>query len=309
MASPFLGSVVAALLAAATGVLVPGGSVPAAAAAACPAAAGVTVIVDYNEIGGPTRAGCDADGGGRSASQVFPDAGFPLEYHPRQPGYVCKVTGLPDDRPCLENDSFWSLWWSDGESGRWSFSNQGVGGLTVPEGGYVAFAWHEGSGNAQPPDVVPTPRESPEPSPEPSDDGGSGGDDGNGGGNGSGNGGNQGGNQGDNTPAGSSASTTAPSTSAAPTTTAATESAAQSASPDRRKKRRDREREEPSATTTPSEAVPAADEITDGPPPSDLATDSSGDDDGALSTWIGLGLAVLVLGAAGLVTVLRRRAG
>lgn len=311
MASRILGPVVAALLAAAAGVLVPGGSAPAAAAAvaACPGAAGVTVIVDYNEIGGPTRAGCDADGGGKSASQVFPDAGFPLEYHPRQPGYVCKVTGLPDDRPCLENDSFWSLWWSDGESGRWSFSNQGVGGLTVPEGGYVAFAWHEGSGNAQPPDVVPTPRESPEPSAEPSDDGddgGSGGDDGNGGGNG----GSNGGNQGDNTPdGGSSVSTSGPSTSAAPTTTAATESASESASPDRRKKRRDREREEPSESATSTDAVPAADEITDGPPPSDLATDSSGDDDGALSTWIGLGLAVLVLGAAGLVTVLRRRAG
>jgi len=309
MAPRILGPVVAALRAASAGVLVPGSGTPAAAAsraaavAACPGATGVTVIVDYNEIGGPTRAGCDPDGGGESASQVFPDAGFSLEYHPRQPGYVCKVTGLPDDRPCLENDSFWSLWWSDGESGRWSFSNQGVGGLTVPEGGYVAFAWHEGSGNAQPPDVVPTPRESPEPSPEPSDDGGGNGGN-NGGNDGGSNDGDSGGNQG-----GSNESTSVPSTSAAPTTSAPTESASESASPDRRKKRRDRESESPSETATSTDALPAAEEITEGPPPSDLATDSSGDDDGALSTWIGLALAVLVLGAAGLVTLLRRRSG
>jgi hypothetical protein len=56
--------------------------------------------------------------------------------------------------------------------------------------------------------------------------------------------------------------------------------------------------------------VPGAAEITAGPPPSgDLATDSDGDDGSALATWIGIGLAAVVLGAAGVVTVVRRRAG
>ena len=266
----------------------------------CPGADGVTVIVDYNEVGGPSRAGCDPDGAGQSASQVFPDAGFSLEYHPRQPGYVCKITGLPDDRPCLENDSFWSLWWSDGKSGEWRFSNQGVGGLTVPDGGYVAFAWHEGGGTAQPPDYAPTPHQEPvEPSEEPSDD----------------NGGNE-----------------------TATTTAATATHNNGGTDGRRidhgradhdgavvdgrhgerrprsRQRRDarrsptRESTDPTSATS-SSTVPGAAEITDGPPPSDLATDTSDDDGGALTTWIGLGLAVLVLGAAGLVTLLRRRTG
>ncbi len=300
MASRILGPVVAALLAAATGVLVAGSSTSADAAsavAACPGATGVTVIVDYNEVGGPTRAGCDPDGAGKSASEVFPGAGFALEYHPRQPGYVCKVTGLPDDRPCLESDSFWSLWWSDGESGEWRFSNQGVGGLTVPEGGYVAFAWHEGAGNAQAPDVVPTPHEEP----EPTDDGnGDGNSDGNGDGGGNNNGG---GGQGDN---GGDQSTAGTVTTSAPTDSSEV-TATDAKSPGGPKLRRDRERDDPSASATSSSTVPGAAEITAGPPESDLGTDASADDGGALPTWIGLGLAVLVLGAAALVTLLRRR--
>jgi hypothetical protein len=301
-----LGPVVAALLATIPGLLVPGAVAPASAAvvAACPGATGVTVIVDYNEIGGPTRAGCAPDGGGDSAAQAFSDAGFSLEYHPRQPGYVCKVTGLPTDRPCLENNSFWSLWWSAGKSGRWVFSNQGVGGLTVPDGGYVAFAWHEGAGNAQPPDVVPTAHETPEPSEEPSDDDTNGGD--HGGDNGGTNGGT---NDGGSSNGGSQTTSAPPTASAPPTSASATESASDTVSPGRGKTRRDRESDEPSESATSSDATPAAGEITDGPPSSDLGADSSDDDGGSLPTWIGIGLAVLVLGAAGAVTLVRRRSG
>ena len=269
----------------------------------------MTVIVDYNEVGGPARAGCDPGGAGQSASQVFPDAGFSLEYHPRQPGYVCKVTGLPDDRPCLENDSFWSLWWSDGKSGEWRFSNQGVGGLTVPDGGYVAFAWHEGGGNAQPPDFAPdAPRG-----------------------------------------AGDALRPAVRRQRRERRQQQRREQRRQQQRRERRRqgrrrqrvdhgraqrvrhcdrhlerdgirigipergKNRDREAREPESSDPTSDrvdsTVPGAAEITAGPPSSDLATDTSDDGGGALTTWIGLGLAVLVLGAAGLVTVLRRRSG
>lgn len=302
-----LATVAAVLLTAVTGVAPPaGGAATAASAAACSGATGVTVVVDFNELGGGLTAACAADGAGKDASQVFTDAGYPLTYVQEDPGFTCRVSGKPADNPCARTPpatAYWSLWWSDGETGSWVYSSSGVNTLQVPDGGYLAFAWHQGSGNAGPPDANPTPHDSPEPSDEPSD--GHPGDNGGNGGH-SGNGGNQGDTTSDG---GSSGSSAVPSTSAAPTTTAATESASESASPDRRKKRRDRDGEEPSGTATSTDALPAADEITDGPPPSDLSADSSGDDDGALSTWIGLGLAVLVLGAAGLVTVLRRRSG
>ena len=150
----------------------------------------MTAIVDFDELGGGVTAGCDSNGGGQAASQVFRDAGYTLEYsqQPGMNGFVCKIQSKPADGDCAANDAFWSLWWSDGRSGRWVFSSQGVGTIDVPDGGYVAFAWHEGAGRAEPPAVNPTPHIQPvEPSDEPSDDdgGGNGGsdndDDGNGG--------------------------------------------------------------------------------------------------------------------------------
>lgn len=287
----------AVLVAAAVGVVAPPAQAHApTAAAACSGAAGVTVIVDYNEIGGPARAGCDPDGAGRSASQVFPDAGFPLEYHPRQPGYVCKITGLPDDRPCLENDSFWSLWWSDGRSGEWRFANQGVGGLSVRDGGYLAFSWHEGGGRAQPPDFAPTAHQDPggpsdRPSDRPSDGADDSSDDGADGGGIS------------SAPSSSAASPSASLTAADPTSAGPSGSGAgmRPGEPDGTST--------DAATTATSSGVPGAAEITAGPPPGDLAGDTSDPGGGALATWVGLGLAALVLGAAGLVAVLRRRTG
>lgn len=300
MGRRILGLVAATAMVAATGALAAPAQAANAApaqAAACRTAAGVTAIVDFDELGGGVTAGCDSNGGGKSGAQVFRAAGYTLEYsqQPGMNGFVCKIQSKPADGDCAANDSFWSLWWSDGRSGRWVFSNEGVGTLDVPDGGYLAFAWHEGSGQAQPPAVSPTPHREPvTPSHEPSGD--TGGDNG-------GNGGNSGGNgdaSGSTPPVPGTSATTTASTSAAPS---------ESASTDRRKKRERESSAAPSSSDASSSTVPGAAEITAGPPPSDLASDTSDDGGGALTTWVGLGLAVLVLAAAGLVTVLRRRSG
>ena len=94
----------------------------------CPPGDGVTVVVDHNEIGGADDVVCVPDGGGRSAAEVFADAGVELSYQPQLADFVCRVDGLPTDRPCADSDSFWSLWWSDG-TGAWVFSTVGVSGL------------------------------------------------------------------------------------------------------------------------------------------------------------------------------------
>ncbi|RHW27984.1 hypothetical protein D0Z08_06810 [Nocardioides immobilis] len=294
-----LSAATAVLVAAVAGVVVPAGEATAfAAAPACSGDTGVTVIVDFNELGGGVTAACDPDGAGKSASEVFDDTGYPLVFAQQDPGFVCRVSGKPADSPCVRTPpatAYWSLWWSDGESGRWSYATSGVNVLEVPDGGFVAFAWHQGQDNAAPPDASPTRSD-----PEPTDDGGNGGNDGNGGGNNNGGGG-----QSDD---GGGQSTAGTVTTSAPTDTSeATASPTDAKSPGEGKKRRDRERDDPSASATSSSAVPGAGEITAGPPESDLGTDASADDGGALPTWIGLGLAVLVLGAAALVTLLRRR--
>ncbi len=292
-----LGPVAAGLLAAAGALLTPAPTSHAAASNACPGATGVTVVVDFNELpaGAEHQVGCSADASGRAIDH-FRRAGFTLTEHATQQGYTCQVNGQPSDRDCLANDAFWSLWWSDGKSGEWVFATRGVNSLPVPEGGYVAFAWHQGSGKAGPPDVVPTPRvptSTPTPTATPTKGSGSTGS--------TGSTGSAGGN-GDTDDKGSKggeATPTDPSTSATPS---ATPSAG--ASPTGK----------PSGTasaTGPTEvstsAVPGAEDITAGPETDDVA--HTDDESGPFPTWAMVGLGVGVLGAAGAVPLIRRRLG
>ncbi len=148
--------VAAAALAAAAGAVVP--TAPASAAT-CSSADGVSVVVDFHELGGGVRTACVADGGGQKASSLFPAAGFPLSYVQRQPGFVCTVSGQPADDPCVNTppaDAYWGLWWSDGKSGSWTYATTGASGLAVPDGGYVAFSWN-GSSARSTPGVSPAP--------------------------------------------------------------------------------------------------------------------------------------------------------
>ncbi len=266
------------------------------ARAACSGDSGVSVIVDFNEVGGGVTAACDPDGAGKVASQVFPDAGYPLTYTQEDPGFACRVSGKPADAPCVRTPpatAYWSLWWSDGESGQWVYSSSGVSSLDVPDGGYLAFAWHQGSGNAAAPDVAPTAH-----TPEPSGDDDGGGDTGGTGGDG------PGGDQGDGDDA---AATTAD-----PSTASTDPSASESAS-DKRKRDRDRDPTGRGMSDDPSDGAtsdrPAAADITAGPP-ADASADTADRGEGqTFPTWIALVLAALVLGAAAMVPLLRRRSG
>jgi hypothetical protein len=56
-------------------VAVPVGAAPASAAT-CAAGSGVSVVVDYNSLGGGVATSCVADGGGDTASALFAAAGL-----------------------------------------------------------------------------------------------------------------------------------------------------------------------------------------------------------------------------------------
>ena len=194
--------VAAVALTAAAGVV---GPAAPAAAATCSSGDGVTVVVDFHELGGGIQTACDTSGGGEAASRLFPDNGFPLTYVQRQPGFVCRVSGAPtaDDESCVStppSDAYWGLWWSDGDSGSWSYSSEGAASLNVPDGGSVAFSWND-SNTKSPPGIAPPTHQAEQPSPTPqpsSPGGGSGGSGGGGsGGAGSGGGGPAGGGSGD----------------------------------------------------------------------------------------------------------------
>jgi hypothetical protein len=162
---------VAALVAAAVGLGVP---TPAAQASTCGSARGVTVVVDFHQLGGGVQTFCDIPGAGsKTADTQLRDAGHALTYVQRQPGFICRIDGKPASDPCVNTppaDAYWSLWWSNGTSGRWAYSSLGPSSLKVPAGGYVAMSWQAGSGKA-PPGVSPKPhatKPSASPTPHPS---------------------------------------------------------------------------------------------------------------------------------------------
>ena len=142
---------VLALLVAGAGLVT--GTAPVAGAATCTSAGGVSVVVDYRELGGSTVTACAADGGGKSAAAIFASVGVSLTYATRQPGFVCRVNGVPTSDPCVNTsppNAYWGLWWSDGKSGKWTYSTAGVGSLTIPAGGSVALAWDDVEGQSLP---------------------------------------------------------------------------------------------------------------------------------------------------------------
>ena len=153
----------ALLLGSAAGVVASAGP---AAAAACPAGQGVTVVVG-------SSVSCDANGGGQAADN-FRDAGHSLTMVDRQPGFVCRVDGVPASASCVNTppaDAYWALFWSDGTSGKWVYASQGAGSLSVPAGGWVGFKFQDSSTRSAPGvtpvSAAPKPTANPKPSPKP----------------------------------------------------------------------------------------------------------------------------------------------
>ena len=117
-------------------------------AATCSSASGVSVVVDFDGVTGGVRSACVAGGGDRPADEVITSAGFALTWVQRQPGFLCRVDGVPAGDPCANTppaDAYWGLFWSDGKDGVWHYSDFGVTGLQVPDGGYIALAWQSGT--------------------------------------------------------------------------------------------------------------------------------------------------------------------
>ncbi len=272
----------AALLAAAAYAGLP--TTSAAYAATCSSAGGVSVVVDFQQLGGGVQSACVSDGGGRLGSDLFTQAGFALTYVQRQPGFVCRVEGLPtaEQDPCVttpDASAYWSLWWTDGTTGRWTYSTSNVGGLRVPDGGYVAFSWNTGSRPAPPgvtPVVRPEPVDTTTPTSKPS-----------------------------KLPSRSAAPSPTPTTPAS-TDASAAGSASASASP--KPSRKPRPKPSTQASETPPEAAPPSDLPSSTPSDQTLPTSAEPEpSDDALPGWIAPAVIGVLFAGAGVVAVLRRR--
>lgn len=116
---------------------------------------GVSVAVDFQDLGGGVQQVCDEDGAGKTAAQVFEDAGFDLTPVQPFPGAACKIDGKPADVGCAEMppaDAYWGLFLA--KNGKWGYAPKGADELKLTDGAFVAFSW-QASETPAPPGVEP----------------------------------------------------------------------------------------------------------------------------------------------------------
>jgi hypothetical protein len=114
---------------------------------------GVAVLAEFHQLDHPDVRVCEEQGTGSDAARLFRAAGLALTDVQRQPGFVCRVDGLPADDPCVNTppaSAYWSLWWSDGTTGEWTYSTVSAGSLEVPAGGSVALVWDDQTADLTP---------------------------------------------------------------------------------------------------------------------------------------------------------------
>lgn len=109
-------------------------------------ASGITVLVDSSARDGGVEIRCVEAEGETAAEALFEDAGFEVSFASQQPGFVCRIDGVPADDPCVRAapaDAFWALYWAGPAEASWAYSTRGLQQLRVPVGGFVAFSWVE----------------------------------------------------------------------------------------------------------------------------------------------------------------------
>jgi hypothetical protein len=153
----------------------PGTATPARAAGSagyCPDGNGVTVVVDYRDLGGGKVVRCAA-GEQPTGLDALENAGFTITGTVRWgKGFVCRIDGRPavDDEPCLDTppaSAYWSYWHSP-DGGDWTYSNLGVKNRKPPPGSFEGWSFSTGGGEGDAPEPGIAPRRPrPEPTPEP----------------------------------------------------------------------------------------------------------------------------------------------
>ena len=138
----------------------------------CPGTSGVTVVVDFQGLGGGVVVRCfGAATSSTTGWQALLGAGFTIRDVALYPkAFVCQIQGEPTGAACISTpapDYYWSYWYAP-DGGPWRYSDQGVSSHQVLVGGFEgwSFADHKAATAIPPPRVAPT-RPVPSPSPHP----------------------------------------------------------------------------------------------------------------------------------------------
>ena len=149
------------------GVVVGGWSTAAATPAAaqgtdgvCTDPDGVTVVVDFQELGGGVNVRCAAWSPGLTGFGALQGAGVNYQTAVRFPGFLCKIAGKPADDRCIDASpasAYWSYWLAP-RGGQWCYSNWGAGSRLVPRGGIEAWSFsYRRTASTSPPPRLPVP--------------------------------------------------------------------------------------------------------------------------------------------------------
>lgn len=154
----------------------------------CPGGDGVTVVVDFQQLGGTPIVRCAPGDEPRTGLEALQDAGFQVEGTQRWgDAFVCRVEARPaaaEELPvegaegyresCVDTPptgAYWSYWQAE-DGGAWSYSAEGAASQQAASGGFEgwSFALNETQGSAPAPGVapdLPDEPEAPDPGPGP----------------------------------------------------------------------------------------------------------------------------------------------
>lgn len=145
----------------------------AASAGYCPDGNGVTVVIDFQELGGGTIIRC-APGDQALGLSALRNAGIGFEGTARWgEAFICRIEGKPGpaDEPCIDTPpatAYWSYWHAP-NGGNWTYSDKGLMARKPPLGSFEgwSFAKNKTSGSVPPPGVAPRrPAQPPPPPPQ-----------------------------------------------------------------------------------------------------------------------------------------------
>ncbi|WP_183091234.1 hypothetical protein [Streptomyces radicis] len=127
----------------------------------CPGATGVTVVVDFQALGGGRVVRC-APGAQPDGVSALRAAGFDVAGTNRWgDSFVCRINERPGPaaEPCVDTppaDAYWSYWHAE-NGGAWTYSQLGATYRQPPEGSFEgwSFSTADESGGTPPPGVAP----------------------------------------------------------------------------------------------------------------------------------------------------------
>ncbi len=120
----------------------------------CTDALGVTVVVDFHDLGGGVNVRCAPWSPGMTGFGVLQAAGVQYQTAARFPGFLCKIAGRPVDERCIDTSpatAYWSYWLAS-RGGQWCYSNWGAGNRQATPGSVEAWSFSsQRSASAAPP--------------------------------------------------------------------------------------------------------------------------------------------------------------